>query len=174
MPRAGLIPLALVLSACSSSHDTPASRLVVLQYFPSIPTSADSLAASQIGGGPATIYPIIGTMTVRTTAATSAFAILNPKPIITDGNNLSPGCGEPSVFFTTRNVVTASDTAAAAAAGISVGYYSHNATEFAGGFDRTMFSAVLSRIGGLASDTNIVAADLDLSGPCPGLDLRTR
>jgi hypothetical protein len=173
MSRAGLIALTLVVSACSSSLDVPPSRLVLLQYS-SVPTAADSLAASQIGGGPVTIYPIITTMTVRTRVATSAFAALNPQPRITDGDNISPGCGEPSVFFTTHYLVTANDSAAAALAGILVLMYSRNRTEFAGTFDRTMLNSLLSQIGGLAADTNIATVDLDMSGPCPGLDLRSR
>lgn len=173
MSRAGLIALTFVMSACAGSLDAPAARLLVLQYS-STPTASDSLAASQTGGAPVTIYPIISTMTIRTSVATGAFAILNPKPTVTEGDNISPGCGAASVFFTTTHLVTANDSAAAALAGIRVVTYSRNMTHFAGDFEKPKLSSVLSRVGGLAADTNISTVQLDLSGPCPGLTVRAK
>jgi hypothetical protein len=175
-----MIPIAAIalVGACSllglSNDDIPAVRSVLLQYA-TPPTSADSLAASTIGAGPVTMYPIINSMEIPTRVSDSILRTLNPTPAVTDFDSAGPNCGGLTLFVATVGTPTIADSLAIASVGIRVAGFQQDSKrhDVLGDFPRSKLSAVLSAINQLAGDTNIVDADLELEG-CPFLVRRSR
>lgn len=153
------------IAACSAMPDTPAppvTRTVLLQYA-GLPTVSDSLAVSTIGGAPALVYPIIHSITVLTSASTSAFAALNRRPEVDAVDSIDQACGGFSMLILTKREPTTADSLALVSIGAkSVDLTSERPDHILGNFDRTKLGPVVSVADRLTDDSNIVTADLEL------------
>ncbi len=176
-----LPPIALLacVVACSATPDLPAPialRTVLLQYSGHV-TSADSIAASQTGGSYARMYRIIHSIAVQTSIPTCAFSALNPKPAaIVDFDSLGGWCSGIAVL--TDLPGTTGDSVLIAALGITSVWlaWDGHPTHIVGTFyttTATALNALMSATSTLASDPNIVTADIELD-PCPTELLRGR
>jgi hypothetical protein len=172
-----LTPIAplLCVVACSATADLPAPiapRTVLLQYS-GRPASADSLAVSGIGGAPAMMYPIIHSITVWTSAPTSAFNGLNRMPEVDDVDSLDRACDGFGLLVLTNVPATAADSAVIISIGAGeVRMVVDGPNHVLGVFHNTKLEPVVSAANRLAGDSNIVTADLELG--CLTESLRSR
>jgi hypothetical protein len=161
-----VIPTVLVFGAgCSATADmsTPlAPRTVLLQYA-GRPTTADSLAVSSIGGAPAMVYPIIHSISVRTSVPTSAFSSLNRTPEVDDVDSIYRACGGFGIMAVTSTTASTADSLALLAIGAHrVDMIDGVPDDLYAAFTGTRLDPVLGVVNQLTSDSHFVTADLDL------------